>query len=64
MTTYQVTDYNDKIELVEADYVMWPLGMLVFKKRKPNPNTYPEVVKIYAPETWAKVEPLVYPESE
>lgn len=36
-------------DIIEADYVQYPMGMLVFKKRKADPNSYPEIVKMYAP---------------
>lgn len=42
-------------EDIEADYLQYPLGILVFKQRKADPNSYPEIVKIYASGQWLTV---------
>lgn len=40
-------------EEVNADYILYQMGMLIFKNEKAG--SYPEVVRIYASVNWVRV---------
>jgi hypothetical protein len=50
------------VDRVVADYVQYPMGMLVFKRTKQDRNSYPEIVKIYAPGGWLNVTLEEFPD--
>lgn len=51
---YKVTLFDRSEDEVTADYLLYPLGMLVFKNEKLH--SYPEIIKMYAPESWYSVK--------
>jgi hypothetical protein len=41
-------------EEITADYVLYQMGMLIFKNEKAG--SYPEVIQIYAATNWVRVK--------